>query len=232
MSALISPADKVYTIFAGINGVGKTSLYEILKGSGELGERVNIDEIVLSMGSWRDTLIQIRAGRQAMAMINRYISAGVSFHQETTLPGNTIIKQIKRARRAGFFIRLYFIGIDDAGTAIQRVHKRMEKGGHGIDDKVILKRSAVISDNLKGILPFCDAVIFYDNTFRFRQIAVMKQGVLLDCDGDLPSWFQNIFGSVPADTISSFMPFSDNTEKADEEKADSPDMPTVCCSDK
>ena len=47
---------KIYTIIAGANGVGKTSLYQILESSDDLGERINIDEIVSAKGSWMDKL--------------------------------------------------------------------------------------------------------------------------------------------------------------------------------
>ncbi len=182
----------MYTIFAGVNGAGKTSLYEVLKNVSDLGERVNIDEIVSNMGTWRDTLIQIKAGREAMAKINAFIERGISFHQETTLPGPTIIKQVKRAREGGFFVRLYYVGIDNLDTAINRVHRRVELGGHGIDDDIIRRRFEKLTENLRDLLPLCDRVVFYDNTIRFRQIAIMSSGILIDCDLDCPAWFKEL----------------------------------------
>ena len=89
---------KIYTIIAGANGVGKTSLYQILKSSDDLGERINIDEIVSAKGSWMDKLLQIKATRTAMSMLNKYIANEITFHQETTLPGNVVLKQIKKAK--------------------------------------------------------------------------------------------------------------------------------------
>ena len=83
-----------YTIIAGINGAGKTSLYNVLlgqSGSDALGVRVNADEILKEAGGdWRDTMAQLSAGREALTRINTCIDTGVSFHQETTLPGPTI----------------------------------------------------------------------------------------------------------------------------------------------
>ena len=86
---------KTYTIIAGINGAGKTSLYNVISSDPNipLGERVNIDEIVRRYGDWRDSLLQVRAARQAMHMIESFIAQGVSFHQETTLPGNSIFSR-------------------------------------------------------------------------------------------------------------------------------------------
>lgn len=194
MSNSKNDGGKVFTIFAGVNGAGKTSLYSVLKNVSELGERINIDEIAGKIGSWRDTLVQIKAARVAMNNISDCIEKGVSFHQETTLPGFTVLRQIKKAKAAGFRIKLYYIGIDNIETAIKRVHRRIEKGGHGIEDSVIIKRFENLPQRLRVIIPLCDRVVFYDNTVRFRQIAIMQGNSLIDCDRDLPMWFRELLG--------------------------------------
>jgi len=184
---------KTYNIIAGINGAGKTSLYEILNRDYELGVRVNIDELVLQNGgTWNDTLSQIRAGRAALNLVNRCIDDGVTFHQETTLPGVPIIKSVNKAKSEGYYIRLLFVGIDDVTVAIKRVRKRISKGGHGVEDHIIQMRFEKLPENLKMFLPLCDTVIFYDNTLSFRQIAIIENGKLIDCDRTLPNWFKNL----------------------------------------
>lgn len=183
---------KTYTIIAGANGVGKTSLYQILKSSDDLGERVNIDEMVSEKGSWMDKLLQIKASRDAISMINKYISNGVTFHQETTLPGNVILKQIKKARAAGFEIRLYYVGVESVDVSLRRVAKRVTNGGHGIESEIIRKRFDAMPDQLREILPLCDTASFYDNTVRFRRLALTKGDVIFDADMDLPAWFTEL----------------------------------------
>ncbi len=50
---------KRYTIFAGVNGAGKTSLYNVaFEHSEAIGLRVNLDEIVRGLGDWRDEKLQ------------------------------------------------------------------------------------------------------------------------------------------------------------------------------
>ena len=183
--------NKLYNIIAGINGAGKTSLYAIINSEYELGERVNIDEIVKKYGDWKDTLLQIKAGRAAMNMINTYIENGVTFHQETTLPGATIVKQIKKAIGNGYKIRLFFVGIDDVTVAIDRVRKRVAMGGHGIDDDVIEKRYRKLPETLRELLPLCDTVIMYDNTVRLRQVLFIRDGVIEDRDPMMPAWLRD-----------------------------------------
>ena len=183
---------KVYTIIAGANGVGKTSLYQILKSSDDLGERINIDEIVSEKGSWMDKLLQIKATRTAMSMLNKYIANDITFHQETTLPGNVVLKQIKKAKEKGFQIRLYFVSVESVDVALKRVEKRVTKGGHGIDENLIRKRFEAMPEQLKSILYLCDTASFYDNTVRFRRLALTKGDVIFDCDMDLPAWFNSL----------------------------------------
>jgi len=188
----LSDGKPLYNIFAGVNGAGKTSLYSVIKDNDELGYRVNIDEMVARHGSWRDTLLQIKSARSAIELVDEYIERRVSFHQETTLPGVTIVKQIKKAKEAGYAIRLLFVGLDSVETAIERVHKRVEKGGHGIDDEVIRRRFAKMPETLLEILPLCDMAIFFDNTVKFREIAIFKNNVLIDIDEDIPDWFSEL----------------------------------------
>lgn len=192
-----SDTNKVFTIIAGINGSGKTSLYKVLKGADELGLRVNIDEIVMSEGDWKDPALQVRAGKAAMHLIDDCIEKGISFHHETTLPGAVVIRQIKKAKEHGFRIVLYYVGIDDVKTAIKRVHKRVAMGGHGIDDRYIIKRYIQLKDRLLQILPLCDTAVMFDNTKKFRQIAVFMENRIYDCDRDLPNWFIDLIDDLP-----------------------------------
>jgi len=70
-----------YTIIGGLNGVGKSTIYSALTNAeiSELGKRINVDEIVSSLGDWRDDKIQYTAGKQAVKAIARYISDGCDF---------------------------------------------------------------------------------------------------------------------------------------------------------
>ena len=178
-----------YTIIAGANGVGKTSLYEIIKSSDDLGVRINVDEMVREQGHWWDSLLHIAANRRAMKLIADCIKNKTSFHYESTLPAATTVKQVKKAREAGFQIRMYYIGVEGLDVAMERVNRRMKRGGHGVNETVMRKRFEDMPQNLKTVLPYCDIVSFYDNTVRFRQIAVVKGDKVIDCDHILPKWF-------------------------------------------
>ena len=185
--------DKKYVIFAGINGVGKTALHQILDGNINIGKRISIDDIAATLGDWRDPMVQLKSARIAMAELKSAIAEGVSFHQETTLPGEAVVRFADLAKENGYYIVLNYIGVASLDIAKERVRRRVEKGGHGIDEKVMEKRYA---DMLKTLIPLikrCDEVYFYDNTVNFRQVAMLLDSKLSDHDVDLPAWLLDIF---------------------------------------
>jgi len=93
--------------------------------------------MVARIGSWQDNNLQIKAGREAVKMIGYYIKNDISFHQETTLSGKSIIMNINKAKEKGFFVVMNYIGLESAEIAKVRVKFRVSKGGHGIPDEFI-----------------------------------------------------------------------------------------------
>ena len=99
---------KKYILFAGVNGAGKSTLYntnDAFKGM----ERVNSDEIVKSIGDWKNTADSLEAGKIAIRKINELFSEGVTFNQETTLCGKGIIKNISKAKKLGYIVEIFMI---------------------------------------------------------------------------------------------------------------------------
>ncbi len=119
---------KKYVVFAGVNGSGKTTLYKTNNHIQNM-LRVNIDEIVREFGTWRNADDVARAGRIAVKLIKKYFDEGISFNQETTLCGKSIVQNIKNAKQKGYFIDLYFVELDSPYLAKKRVAQRVLDGG-------------------------------------------------------------------------------------------------------
>ncbi len=180
---------KRYTLFAGVNGAGKTSIYKsVFFNENYIGKRINTDEMVARIGSWQDNNLQIKAGREAVKMIDYYIKNDISFHQETTLSGKSIIMNIKRAKEKDFFVVMNYIGLESFEIAKERVKFRVSKGGHGIPDKVIEKRYTESLLNLEALIKICDEVNIFDNTNEFIQLINIKNGKLIWKDKIMPEW--------------------------------------------
>lgn len=69
--------------------------------------------------------------KEAVKRIKYYFDNGISFNQETTLTGNSIINNIKIAKQHGYTVKMYYVGVESVDIAIRRVQHR-ERGGHGI----------------------------------------------------------------------------------------------------
>lgn len=160
------------TIFAGVNGCGKTTLYydELEKGN-SFGLRINIDEIVSSFGDWRNQKDQMRAAKIALKIRDMYINTRQSFNQETTLCGNSIIKLLHALKQQDYILNLYYIGVDSPLIAQERVKIRVAKGGHNISPHLIEKRFYESLENLKVIAPLCDDILLFDNSNVFAFLA-------------------------------------------------------------
>ena len=166
--------NKIYTLFAGVNGAGKTTIYRTM-GFDENENRVNADEILVANGGdWSNQKDQIKAGREALSRLNSFIKQGVSFNQESTLTGQTILRTIEKVKENGFLVNLYYIGLNSPELAIERVKSRVANGGHGIPEDVIRKRYEASLDMLTRVAPLCDFVVVYDNSKAYNKVAIYK----------------------------------------------------------
>lgn len=198
-------ADKKLTIFAGVNGAGKSTLYKATSFMIDnkiglinetvlefFGERINTDEIVEKIGSWKSSIDQIQAARIAVKMRESFFEKGVSFNQETTLTGNTILKTISEAKEKGYKVILNYVGVDSPEIAKERVKNRVLNGGHDIPEKVIEKRYYESIENLKKIIKLVDIGRIYDNTSHPSVIFKIENGKLINLEKKIPKWLENL----------------------------------------
>lgn len=130
---------KKYILIAGVNGAGKSTLYQSLQSLQEM-PRVNTDEILRAFGDWRNMTDVMSAGKIAVKKIAIYFAEDVTFNQETTLCGKSIINNIAKAKKQGYFVELHYIGVETVNIAKERVAARIKQGGHGIAEQDIEKR--------------------------------------------------------------------------------------------
>ena len=181
---------KKLILFAGVNGAGKSTLFNMMSEFFCM-PRINIDEIAKQLGNWKDSRIQIEAGKKALALQNEYFSNDVSFNRETTLCGHEIIETINSAKRNGYFVEIHYVGVDSVEICKDRIASRVLRGGHGISDEDIERRYIQSLQNVKKILSQCDVVFFYDNSLAMHLIADYKEHKIRPMAEQLPEWFEN-----------------------------------------
>lgn len=187
----------MYTIIGGVNGVGKSSFTGVLKGqTNDLGTIVDVDKITAQCGG--DTLA---GGKVAVRLLDDCMEKGVSFTQETTLSGRRTVATAKKAREQGYYVRLYYIGLDTAEESLVRIENRVRKGGHNIAQDSVLRRFSDRYEAVAKVLPYCDHAEFYDNENGFVKIAEYRNGELM-CMGDSrPRWLVELCQYVKSQSI-------------------------------
>lgn len=182
---------KTYTIIAGVNGTGKSSLTGVLKNRmTDLGTIIDVDKIAAANDG-----NNILAGRIAIRKINDCLKRGVCFTQETTLSGHRTAQTARRAREDGYYIRMYYVGLSSAEDSIERIANRVRKGGHSIPDSDVLRRYGSRIESLANILPYCDEATFFDNDNGFVEVAVYRNGEIV-LYADAPQWIRDMANEI------------------------------------
>lgn len=179
---------KTYTIIGGVNGTGKSSLTGSLKAQTKsLGTIIDTDKITAEAG-----LSPLAGGKLALKKINSCLERGVCFTQESTLSGRFTHQTARRAREEGYYIRLYYVGLDSAEESVRRIANRVSRGGHDIPTDIVQRRFRERWQNLAELLPYCDEAVFFDNDNGFVQVAVYENGELLVKGSRHPQWLREL----------------------------------------
>lgn len=185
-----------FVIFAGVNGVGKTTLYNTIIPILDLGIRINTDEIVKEIGDWRNNEDQIKAGRIALKLRKECVEKNIDFNQETTLTGKNILKAIKDIKEKGYTLHLYYVGIESPEISKERIKNRVVKGGHDIPADVVEKRYIETLENLKEILPLVDYAKIYDNTKNYKLCYAKYSNSYIKVCNKTPNWLSKILKEI------------------------------------
>ncbi len=174
---------KTYTIIGGVNGTGKSSLTGVLKKTVKnLGKIIDVDKINIQY----DGDI-IAGGKAAIKAIDECIEKGICFTQETTLSGHKTAKTAHKAVECGYYVRLYYVGLNSLDESLKRIENRVAKGGHNIPTESVTKRFNTRYSDIAAVLPYCNEAVFYDNENGFKVVAEYVNGELTVLR-DAPQW--------------------------------------------
>lgn len=175
---------KTYTIVAGVNGCGKSSLTGVLRTEiDNLGKIIDVDKITVSCNG-----NALDGGKKAVALIDECLEKEICFTQETTLSGRKTLDTIKRAIAKDYYIRLYYVGLDTVDESLLRIANRVKKGGHNIETEAVSRRFGKRFEDLLAVLPYCNEATFYDNDNGFVTVAKYKNGELQTVGQNPPKW--------------------------------------------
>lgn len=182
---------KIYTLIGGVNGVGKSSLSGVLTAEkSDLGTIVDPDKITAAGGGDK-----LKGGKASVTLINQCLEKGVNFTQESTLSGTLVLRTMRKARKLGYYIRLYYVGVNTSDESLERIRNRVRKGGHDIPEDDVLRRFAKRFDDVAKVLPYCDEARFFDNDNGFTEIGTYRRRDSDDITvtaADVPPWFSQL----------------------------------------
>ena len=184
-------------IIAGPNGSGKTSVtkkflhHEWAEGT----TYINPDEVANEMfGDWNSIESILKAANYCAEWRERCINEKQSFVFETVMSSEDKIDFINRAKKAGFFIRLFFISTDSPTINASRIADRVMKGGHDVPITKIVSRYFKSIKNCMKASMIVDRLYVYDNSIdgedariQFRLSNGKLEKVYVE---NIPEWAQ------------------------------------------
>ncbi len=153
-------------IIAGSNGSGKTTFArEFLPKYAGCTHFINPDLIASGLSPFRPEDASIASGRIVLQQIYENSFSGRNFSIETTLSGKTYFKIFSALKAKGYQIQMFYLWIPNPDLAIQRIHRRVEDGGHNVPSLDVLRRFDRTLPNLFNLyLPLIDILRFFDNS--------------------------------------------------------------------
>lgn len=157
----------VLCIVAGPNGSGKTTTTEqLLKNEwGADSFYINPDNIAKEKyGDWNSSDAVLKAAREATRLRYEYLDKGVDFVFETVFSSEEKMDFLRKAKEAGFFIRIFYVCTESPLININRIAQRYLNGGHEVPISKTISRYFGSLRNLKEAIKIADRVYLYDNS--------------------------------------------------------------------
>jgi predicted ABC-type ATPase len=154
-------------VIAGPNGSGKTTItnqilkHEWIKGCTYINPDIIANE---QFGDWNNVESVLNAVKYASNLRDKCIDDKQSLIFETVFSSQEKIDFLIKAKEAGFFIRLFFIGTDGPIINASRVAKRVLEKGHDVPIQKIISRYFKSIANCVIINSIVDRLYIYDNS--------------------------------------------------------------------
>jgi predicted ABC-type ATPase len=185
----------VMCIVAGPNGSGKTTTTEqLLKNEwGADSLYINPDNIAQEQyGDWNSADAVLKAAQMATGQRYECLSNGTDFVFETVFSSAEKMEFLRKAKDAGFFIRIFYVCTESPLININRIAQRYLNGGHEVPISKTISRYYSSLKNISEAIKIADRVYLYDNSTE----NAAPRLILRTTDGriakrytdDLPEW--------------------------------------------
>jgi predicted ABC-type ATPase len=196
-------------VVAGPNGAGKTSITEQLLRHEWMGgcEYVNPDYIARDeFGDWNAPAAVVQAATRAHELREQCLLQSRSLAFETVLSMPDKLDFMIRAKQAGFFIRLFFVGTDHPAINAKRVALRVMEGGHDVPITKIISRYTRSLASCVLAARIADRAYVYDNSVDDAPAKLLFRtgnGKLIKKYGQVNAWASEILNAIDLEPPSS-----------------------------
>ena len=185
----------VLIIIAGPNGSGKTTITSRILQHEWLEDSlyINPDNVAQNIfGDWNNQDAVLKAAQYCQAQREECLANKQSMIFETVMSAAEKLDFILRAKKQGFFIRLFFVGTSSPTINASRIASRVLKGGHDVPIIKIISRYFKSIGNCKLAASLADRTYVYDNSidgieaqllFRMTEGKIFKEYVK-----EIPEW--------------------------------------------
>ncbi|MBR1557942.1 MAG: zeta toxin family protein [Prevotella sp.] len=189
----------VLIVIAGPNGSGKTTITTKILHHQWMEDAVyiNPDQIAKDkFGDWNSAEAVMQSVKYCEALREECLTERKSLIFETVLSADDKLDYIRRAKDAGFFIRIFFVSTNHPTINAARIAHRVMEGGHDVPISKIISRYFKSILNCRRISRLADRTYIYDNSvdgqeaqllFRFVDGKLFKQYV-----EEIPEWASKI----------------------------------------
>lgn len=190
-------------VIAGPNGAGKTTITVRLREDhwSQGVEYLNPDDVAQGrFGDWNSPQASLSAAQWTTARREELLEQHAPIAFETVFSTSEKVDFVARAKRDGYFVRVFFIGTTDPRINAARVAGRVLQGGHSVPIEKIVGRWGRSIANLPAAIRIADRVYVYDNSVdgvEARLCARTEDGALRKIYGELPTWVNDVIESVP-----------------------------------
>lgn len=154
-------------IVAGPNGSGKTTTtIQLLESEWSADSLyINPDNIAQeTFGDWNSPEAVLKAAKLATEKRYECLEMKQDFVFETVFSSEEKLEFVRKAKAAGFFVRLFFVCTENPSINAKRIAQRVMDGGHEVPISKIISRYYKSLDNATQAIRLVDRAYIYDNS--------------------------------------------------------------------
>jgi predicted ABC-type ATPase len=191
-------------LVAGPNGSGKTSFVTQLIEQGWVSQDqcINADNMAQTQfGGWNSLAAALSAATAADDLREQLLAQRKSMLFETVFSIQNKLDFIRRAKQAGYVVRVFVFCTNHPAINAERVARRVMEGGHDVPITKIISRYPKSLANCAAAAALADHAYLIDNSINNaapKLILETAQGKVTETHGEVAGWTEILTDMLPS----------------------------------